>query len=137
MEAGPGAFWIGEEEKKEVLEVLDSGHVVRYGSEDDPAYKQKTYTLERELEKRIGVKHAIAVNSGTSALFIGLSALGIGAGDEVIVPGYTFIASLSSIIYARGIPILAEIDESLTIAPLGVDSFCFNSIISADKIIES
>lgn len=117
MEAGPGAFWVGEEEKKEVLEVLDSGYVVRYGSEDDPTYKQKTYTLEKELAKLIGVKHAIAVNSGTSALFIGLSALGIGAGDEVIVPGYTFIASFSSTIYARGIPVLAEIDESLTIDP--------------------
>ena len=72
MEAGPGAFWVGEEEKKEVLEVLDSGYVVRYGSEDDPAYKQKTYTLEKELAKLVGVNHAIAVNSGTSALFIGL-----------------------------------------------------------------
>jgi len=114
---GPGSFLMGEEEKKEVLDVLESGYLFRYGSEDDPAFKRKVATLEKEFAKYIGVKHSIAVSSGTSALLICLAALGIGPGDEVIVPGYTFIASISSIIYARAIPVFVEIDESLTINP--------------------
>ena len=72
---------------------------------------------EIKVEKDIGTRNAVAVNGGTSALITSLAALGIGSGDEVIVPGYTFIASISSIIYAKAIPILAEIDESLNIDP--------------------
>ena len=114
---GPGAFLIGEEEKKEVLDVLEGGYFFRYGSEDDPDFKHKVATFEKEFAKYIGVRNCIALSSGTSALLTCFSALGIGPGDEVIVPGYTFIASISSIIYARAIPVLAEIDESLTIDP--------------------
>ena len=118
---GPGSFLIGEEEKEEVMDVLESGHLFRYGSEDDPNFKKKVFTLEQEFSQLIGVKHAVAVNSGTSALLTCLAALGIGPGDEVIVPGYTFIASISTIIMSRAIPILAEIDESLTLDPNDVE----------------
>src|SRR5204863_5141819 len=59
-------------------------------------------------------------NSGTSALLTALSGLGVGPGDEVIVPGYTFIASLSSIIYARAIPVLAEVDQTFNLDPADV-----------------
>lgn len=114
---GPGAYLIGEEELKEVLEVMKSGYLFRYGSEDNPNFKRKVSTFEREFENLIGVKHCVAVSSGTGALLTCLTSLGIGPGDEVIVPGYTFIASISSIIYARAIPVLAEINESLTISP--------------------
>jgi len=114
---GPGSFLIGEEEKKEVLDVLEKGYLFRYGSEDDPNFKHKVATFEKEFAKYIGVGHCVALSSGTSALITSLSALGIGPGDEVITPGYTFIASISSIIYARAIPVFAEIDESLTIDP--------------------
>jgi len=119
--SGPGAFLFGDEEKKEVLDVLESGYLSRYGSEDDPAFKHKVGAFEKEFAKYIGVNHSIAVSSGTGALLICLEALGIGPGDEVIVPGYTFIASISSIIYARAIPVLAEIDESLTIDPNDIE----------------
>lgn len=114
---GPGSFLIGEEEKKEVLDVLEKGYLFRYGSEDDPTFKHKVATFEKEFAEYIGVNHCVALSSGTGALLTCLFALGIGPGDEVIVPGYTFIASISSIIYARAIPVLAEIDESLTIDP--------------------
>ena len=67
--------------------------------------------------KYTGSNYSLAVNSGTTALLTSLWALGIGPGDEVIVPGYTFIASITSIIFARAIPILAEVDESLTLDP--------------------
>ncbi len=105
--SGPGAYLIGEEERKEVLEVVESGHFFRYGREDDLDFKRKVKTFEREFGEFIGAKYCIAVSSGTAALLICLAALGIGPGDEVIVPGYGFIASISSIIYARAIPILA------------------------------
>ena len=118
---GPGSYVIGEEEKREVMEVLESGYLFRYGSEDDPNFMQKVATLENEFANFIRVKYAVAVNSGTNALFASLASLGVGPGDEVIVPGYTFIASISSIIMSRAIPILAEIDESLTLDPVDVE----------------
>jgi len=114
---GPGMDLIGEEEKKELLEVLDAGYLFRYGSPDDSCFKAKVYTLEQRVASLIEVRHAVAVNSGTTALLVALSGLGIGPGDEVIVPGYTFIASISSIIYARAIPVLAEIDLTLNLDP--------------------
>ncbi len=113
--AGPGFMFIGEEEKKEVMDVLESGWFFRYGSESDTRFKRKVYTLEQEVQVTFNVPHALAVTSGTAALITALAALGIGPGDEVIVPGYTFIASISSIINRGAVPVLAEIDESLTL----------------------
>ena len=114
---GPGMELIGEEEKKEVLEVLEAGYLFRYGTADNPSFKAKVYKLEQKVAQMAGVPYAVAVNSGTTALFVALSGLGVGPGDEVIVPGYTFIASMSSIIYARAIPILAEVDRTLNLDP--------------------
>ena len=114
---GPGAYWIGEEEKKEVLEVLDSGRLFRYGNLDDPKFPHKSYTFEQEFSRYCGVRHALATSSGTSALLIAIQALGLKPGDEVIVPAYTFVASYSAIIFAGCVPVLAEIDESLTLDP--------------------
>ena len=118
---GPGSYLIGEEEKKELEEVIKSGYLVRYGSKDDKNFKRKVATFEKEFSQYTKIKYCIAMNSGTSALLSGLAALGIGPGDEVIVPGYTFIASISAIIYARAIPVLCEIDKSLTMDPSDVE----------------
>ncbi len=118
---GPGFEWIGAEEEKEVLEVLRGRWLFRYGDEKSPAFKRKTKTLEEMVEQGFGAGHALAVTSGTAALITALSALGIGPGDEVIVPGYTFIASMSSVIHARAVPVLTEIDESLTLDPADVE----------------
>jgi dTDP-4-amino-4,6-dideoxygalactose transaminase len=114
---GPGLVLFGDEERKELLDVMETGHLSRYGDENDPKFKKKVATFEKEFAQRMGVKYSIAVSGGTGALMCCLAALGIGPGDEVIVPGYTFIASISSIILSRAIPVLAEIDESLTIDP--------------------
>ncbi len=114
---GPGMELLDEEEKKALLEVIEGGYIYRYGSPQDARFKQKVWNLERDFEKFSGAKYAVAVSSGTSALLTAFWALGIGPGDEVIVPGYTFIASISSIIFARSIPILAEVDETLTLDP--------------------
>ncbi len=119
--AGPGAYYFGEEERKEVMDVLSSGHLSRYGDPDDPGFKKKVYTFEQEFAKYCDSRYAVATNSGTASLLISLLALGIGTGDEVLVPGYTYVASISSIIHARATPVLIEIDESLTIDPEDIE----------------
>ena len=114
---GPGSFVFGEEEKKEVLEVLEGRYLFRYGDENTDGYLHKVVDFENLLKEKMGAKYAVATTSGTSSLLASLAALGIGAGDEVIVPGYTFIASISTIMLSGAIPVLAEIDESLTLDP--------------------
>ena len=115
----PGGLEIGDEEKKEVLEVLDAKWLFRYyGPKDFPS---KVKILEDEYAKYIGVEHALGLNSGTSALITALIAAGVGPGDEVIVPAYTFFASVAAIVAAKAIPIIAEVDESLTIDPIDIE----------------
>lgn len=99
---------IGEEEVIAVREVLLSGSYVS-GS--------KVKEFEEQFADYVGTKHAIAVNSGTSALHIALEALGIREGDEVIVPPLTFFATISSVLYLRAIPVFADID---------LDDFCLS-----------
>jgi dTDP-4-amino-4,6-dideoxygalactose transaminase len=117
---GPGMDIIGDEEKKALLEVIESGYLYRYGDLSDPKFKAKVWNLEQDFAKKIGSKYSLAVTSGTTALLTAIWTLGIGPGDEVIVPGYTFIASITSIIFSRAIPVLAEIDETLTLDPKDV-----------------
>ena len=119
---GPGSYWIGEEERREINEVLDSGYLFRYGSLDNPRFLHKAYTFEQEYSQYCGVKHALLTSSGTSALLIAMMGAGLKPGDEIIVPAYTFIASYSAIIFAGCIPILAEIDDSLTLDPEDIES---------------
>ncbi|MFX0175559.1 MAG: DegT/DnrJ/EryC1/StrS family aminotransferase, partial [Candidatus Hodarchaeota archaeon] len=114
---GPGMDLIGKEEKNALMEVIESGYLYRYGDLSDPNFKAMVWNLEKECAKYVNSNYALAVNSGTSALLTALWALNIGPGDEVIVPGYTFIASITSIIFARAIPILAEVDKTLTLDP--------------------
>lgn len=118
---GPGACWIGEEEKREVMEVLNSGWLFRYGDPKDPNFKQKVFTFEKQFADYCGVNHALATSSGTSSLLVSLIAMGLKPGDEVIVPAYTFVASYTAIIFAGLVPVLAEIDESLTLDPEDVE----------------
>ncbi len=118
---GPGAVLAGREEIDEVMDVLQTGYLSRYGEDSNPAFKQKVYRFEREFAKKIGVAHAVAVSSGTGALMCCLKALGVGSGDEVLVPGYTFIASISAIIEVGATPVLTEIDESLTMDVLDAE----------------
>lgn len=120
--AGPGAYLFGKEEIDEIQDVLKTGYLFRYGSQDDKSFNQKVYKFEREMEKKIGVKHCVATSSGTGALMACMAALGIGPGDEVIVPGYTFIASISSVIHMGALPVLAEVDESLTLDPGDIEA---------------
>ncbi|OGG05462.1 MAG: hypothetical protein A3F83_11210 [Candidatus Glassbacteria bacterium RIFCSPLOWO2_12_FULL_58_11] len=119
---GPGAYLIGEEEIKEVLEVLQSRYLFRYGDLSDKNFKQKVYTLEKEFAEYCGAGYALATSSGSGSLLVSLLALGIQPGDEVIVPAYTFVATYSSAIFAGAVPVLCEIDESLTLDPEAVET---------------
>ena len=115
--SGPGSYWIGQEEVDEVMDVFASGHLSRYGDLNDPGFKRKVYTIDREFAEYCGSEYGLATSSGTGSLLISLLAMGLKPGDEVIVPAYTFVATYTAVIFAGLIPVLAEIDESLTLDP--------------------
>ena len=115
----PGGLEIGEEEKSAVMQVLDDKYLFRYYGPSD--VESRVRLFEKEFSEKIGIKYSLATNSCTSALICSLVALGIGPGDEVIVPGYTFFASCASIIAARAIPVIVEIDDSLTLDPHDIE----------------
>lgn len=115
----PGGMEIGEEEKKQVLEVLDRKYLFRYyGPEKFPS---KVKEFENRFKEKIGVKYALATSSCTGALLSAIVACGVGPGDEVIVPGYTFFASCAVIVGAKAIPVISEVDETLTMDPDDVE----------------
>jgi 8-amino-3,8-dideoxy-alpha-D-manno-octulosonate transaminase len=109
-----GAAAIGEEEKRAVLEVLDSQSLFRYYG---PNLHSKVSAFEENFARFIGAEYALAASSGTGALRLGLAGLGIGPGDEVIVPAVTFIASVGAIVASRARPVFAEVDETLQLDP--------------------
>lgn len=109
-----GAAAIGEEEKQAVLEVLESQSLFRYYG---PNLLSKVATFEQNFARFTGAQHAVAAANGTAALRLGLAALGVGPGDEVIVPAVTFIASVGAIVASRARPVFAEVDESLQLDP--------------------
>lgn len=119
--SGPGSYWFGKEEIEAVMEVMKNGYLFRYGSESDKKFLRKVLTLEKEFARYCGTKFALATSSGTSSLIASALALGLEQGDEIIVPAYTFVASYSSMIFAGLVPVLAEIDESLTIDPSDIE----------------
>jgi dTDP-4-amino-4,6-dideoxygalactose transaminase len=118
---GPGLDLLGQEEIDQVIQVLTSGHLSRFGP-DDGSFPAKVLRLEEEVAALTGIRHALAVNSGTSALLLSLLALGVGPGDEVIVPGFTFVATMSSVVYAQARPVLAEVDGTFNLDPADVEA---------------
>ncbi|WP_340374485.1 DegT/DnrJ/EryC1/StrS family aminotransferase [Streptomyces sp. SS7] len=107
------ALW-GEEEEAAALEVIRSRSPFRYYG---PDLAHRTDAFETAFSEAIGVAHTVAVSSGTAALTAALIGLGIPAGAEVIVPGVTFVASVGAVVGARGVPVFAEVDDSLTLDP--------------------
>jgi 8-amino-3,8-dideoxy-alpha-D-manno-octulosonate transaminase len=109
----PGAMRLGAEEEAAVLDVLRSKRLFRYYGPGPGGSKVEEF--ERAFARHLGTGHAVAVSSGSAALVCGLAALGVGPGDEVIVPAYTWIASAGAVVAAGAVPVLAEIDQSLTL----------------------
>src|SRR3954470_9335921 len=114
----PGGMELGDEEIAAATRVLASKNVFRYyGVGDGP---NEVADFEREFASHLGAKHALCLNAGSSALICGLIGAGVGEGDEVIVPAYTWNATPNAVIAAGAIPVLAEVDESLTLDPADV-----------------
>ena len=113
---------IGEEELNEISEVFNSGGILfRHGFEALRNNCFKVREFEQAFAKVHGVKYSLAVTSGTAALRVAFAALGIGPGDEVIAPSFTFVATAEAIIEARAIPVCADIDLSLNLDPVDLE----------------
>jgi len=113
----PGFELWSDEERKEVNEVLETGILMRYGFDAARKGKWKAKELEEAICTRFGSKYAQLTSSGTSALTTALAALGVGAGDEVIMPSFTFVASFEAVLSVGAVPVLVDIDETLTMNP--------------------
>ncbi|MEH0467401.1 DegT/DnrJ/EryC1/StrS family aminotransferase [Streptomyces hayashii] len=107
------ALW-GREEKDAALDVLESRSLFRYYG---PALQRRVERFEERFAALHRTPHAVGVSSGTAALTCALIGLGIPEGGEVIVPSATFIGCVNAIVAARGIPVFADIDDSLTLDP--------------------
>jgi dTDP-4-amino-4,6-dideoxygalactose transaminase len=111
------------ETKRQITELVTSDrqlrgpHLFRYYN----PRPSKVDAAEKAMRELIGVEHCLAVNSCTSALVGAYRALGIGAGDEVIVPAYTFFASAATVVAANAIPVIVEVDETLCLDPAMVE----------------
>ncbi len=117
----PGFELFGDLEKKHVNDVLDNGVLMRYGFDGMRNGHWKAKELETALEKTFQVKHAQLVSSGTAALSVALASAGVGAGDEVIMPTFTFVATFEAIMQLGAIPVLVDIDDTLTLCPNAVE----------------
>ncbi|SDQ71643.1 DegT/DnrJ/EryC1/StrS family aminotransferase [Flagellimonas zhangzhouensis] len=117
----PGFELFGDKERKEVQDVMDSGVLMRYGFDGMRNGHWKTKELENGLSERMQSKYAHLVSSGTAALTVALASAGVGAGDEVIMPTFTFVASFESILAIGAVPILVDIDSTLTLNPDAVE----------------
>ena len=116
----PGFEFFGDEERKEVNDVLETGILMRYGFDGPRKGIWKSIELEKEICKTFGVAHAQLTSSGTAALTTALAALNIGAGDEVIMPSFTFVASFEAVLSVGAVPVLVDVDETLTLNPQAV-----------------
>lgn len=115
----PGGLEIGEEERKQVLEVLENKYLFRYYG--PKGVQSKVALLEKEFAKKMGSRYALATTNCTGALITALTACGVGPGHEVLVTGYTFFASCAAIVAAKAIPVIVEVDETLTMDPVDVE----------------
>lgn len=116
----PGTELFGAEEKKEVMDVLETGVLFRYGHDAQRNGHWKARDFEAEVRKITGAKFAHAMSSGSTAVATALAAAGLGAGDEVIVPPFTFIATIEAVLFIGAIPIFAELDETLCLSAEGI-----------------
>lgn len=117
----PGFEIFGDEEKQEVLQVLESGVLFRYGFEGQRGQQWKVRQFEEAFARYTGAGHAQAVTSGTAALKVALAALGVGAGDEVITQGFTFVATWEAILDCGAVPVFTEIDHTLNMDPADLE----------------
>ncbi len=124
----PGAYWIDEKEEAAVLDVIKNGSLFRYYGLKTPKYVSK---FEEMAKSYFGAEYALAVNSGTGALAVCMSALGVGPGTEVIIPSYMWVATGGAVIQNNAIPVFCEIDDSFCMDPADLEK----KITSRTKLI--
>lgn len=127
----PGYEFFGQEERKEVNDVLETGIMMRYGFDGPRKGIWKAKELEAAICNTFSCKHTQLVSSGTAALTTAMSALGIGYGDEIILPSFTFVASFEAVLSVGAIPVFVDVDDTLTLNPLAVK----NAITNKTKCI--
>ena len=120
----PGFEVFGKEEQEAIQELFDKNGGILLAHSFD-AVRNGVYRV-REFEKafanRLGSPHAQAVSSGTAALKVGLKALGVGPGDEVITQSFTFVATVEAILDTGATPVIVDIDDTLNICPKSLES---------------
>lgn len=117
----PGFELFGTQERKHVTDVLDNGILMRYGFDAMRNGHYKAKELENEICKRLDVKHTQLVSSGTAAVSVALATVGVGVGDEVIMPTFTFVASFEAIMAVGATPVLVDIDDTLGLCPKAIE----------------
>jgi 8-amino-3,8-dideoxy-alpha-D-manno-octulosonate transaminase len=114
----PGFELIGKEEQREVNDIFERGGILfRHGFDNLRNGCYKVRDFEKAFSERFENRPALAVTSCTAALRVALAALGIGRGDEVIAPSFTFVATVEAIIESGATPICTEIEETLNMDP--------------------
>ena len=113
----PGFELWNDQERKELNDVLQTGVLMRYGFDALRKDKWKAKELEIAIRNKFGSKYAQLTSSGTSALTTAMSVLGIGYADEVILPAFTFVASFEAVISVGAVPVLVDVDNTLTLSP--------------------
>lgn len=116
----PGTELFGAEERKEIEDVLSTGIMFRYNHDAQRNNIWKAKDFEAEAKKITHAKYALAVSNGSAAIMAALAAAGIGAGDEVICPPFTYIATIEAILFLGGLPVFAEVDETLCLSAEGI-----------------
>lgn len=114
----PGFEWIDDEERQAVDRIFTHGNGVLFAHGFDQA-REKFYVreFEGEFAQKVGAKYALAVSSGTAALLVGLKALGVGPGDEVVTQSFTFVATVEAIMMLGAIPVITEINGTYNMDP--------------------
>lgn len=116
----PGTELFGAEERKEINDVMDTGILFRYNHDAQRNNIWKAREFEAEVRKVTNAKFAHAVSSGSTAIATALAAAGVGTGDEVIVPPFTYIATVEAVLFIGALPVFAEIDETLCLSAEGI-----------------
>lgn len=109
-----------EKERRSVAEVMETGVLMRYGFDDRRRGICKSRDMENAIKEKTGAKYALLLADGTAAITTALAAMKIGAGDEVIMPPFTFVATFESIMACGATPVIAEINDTLCLDPESV-----------------
>ena len=115
-------YTIGNEEVEAVRRVVESGQMFRYGDEAD-GHLNEVVKFEKEWAAFTGARYCVCTTSGSASLVCGLAALGIGPGDEVIIPGYTYIATALTVLNVGAIPVIVDVDETCTMDPQSIRKY--------------